>query len=454
MISRAYKTLLMISYPFPPLGAAGSLRPYRFAKYLPEFSWKPIVLTIKERDDVPKDYTLLKHFPEEVSVIRTKTFDPYLLYQTRKGNNSKLAKNLIGGRIIQKKDDKTEDKKQDVFTLNMVKKYLSSLVTTPDHQIFWFPFAVIKGYSLIKKYGVSALFTTSPPHSSHLIGLALKKIFDIPWVADFRDPWVENFKLRDGVPFLQFAAERRLEKIVIDYADRVVANTFINRKKLIERYPYLSEEKFITIHNGFEKINIDRKKSLKKFTIVHIGIFYSMVKPYFFFRAINKWLNTSGKVFRDNIQVLLVGDNNDTTREMVKKLHIEDIVQFIDRLPQREAIEIASASDLLLISLGFDTRNSGWVPMKLYDYLFCNKPIFAFLPNGEAARIIRETKSGYVISSEDFDMTLNILEEEYKRKFNSASKIPKFRPDYDKIGFYETKFLASKLAEILCEVAP
>ena len=73
-----HKKILMISYPFPPLGVAGSIRPYRFVKYLPNFSWEPIVLTINERNDVPKDYSLLQRLSKNVRVVRARYFDPLL----------------------------------------------------------------------------------------------------------------------------------------------------------------------------------------------------------------------------------------------------------------------------------------------------------------------------------------------------------------------------------------
>jgi len=44
------KRVLIIAYHFPPDGAVGALRPFKFAKYLPACRWEPYILTVKEKD--------------------------------------------------------------------------------------------------------------------------------------------------------------------------------------------------------------------------------------------------------------------------------------------------------------------------------------------------------------------------------------------------------------------
>lgn len=457
IVAKKNRVVLLISYPFPPLGAAGVLRPYRFAKYLPTFSWKPVVLTIKEREDAPKDYTLLSDLPSEVSINRTRTFDPYLLYQVFRDKIKKLVvvKDSQQVSISEAEDVAYSGRKPVLSPLRKIKRFLLSLITMPDHQVFWFPFAVLKALSLIYAHNnnIDVLLTTSPPHSSHLVGLALQKISRIPWIADFRDPWVENFKLRDGLLTWQKGVEQFLEKLVIDHADMIIANTEKNRKNLIKRYPNFNAKKFITIHNGFDRINVGNTPSFKKFTITHTGIFYPKLNPYFFFEALNKWLAVNDKTLRSSVQVLLVGDDNDSTRAIVKRLSLEEVVTFMDRVPHKEALRIARASDVLLISLGFDQRYAGWVPIKLYDYLSCNRPILAFLPHGEAAQIIRETRTGYVINSEDYAQTVKILNTEYRNKFSAGCRPSLYSPDKEKIGRYEARYLTKQIAQVMLEVA-
>ena len=41
------KRMLIVAYHFPPDAAIGAVKPAKFAKYLPEFGWEPIVSTLR-----------------------------------------------------------------------------------------------------------------------------------------------------------------------------------------------------------------------------------------------------------------------------------------------------------------------------------------------------------------------------------------------------------------------
>jgi hypothetical protein len=213
----------------------------------------PIVITIKEREDLYKDRSLLSELPPDVMIHRTSTFDPYLLYYSNRANRNANI-------YIEKSSIKINTIKNDYIRklLNNIKIIILTLLTTPDHQVFWFPFAFKKAASIIKKEKIKIFITTSPPNSGHLIGLALKKIFRISWIADFRDPWVDNFKIRK-MSSTQKWIESKMENWIMENADRVIANTDTNRQRLIERYNNIDPSRFETIHNGFKEINIMNK---------------------------------------------------------------------------------------------------------------------------------------------------------------------------------------------------
>ncbi|RLB93801.1 MAG: hypothetical protein DRH50_07355 [Deltaproteobacteria bacterium] len=249
----------------------------------------------------------------------------------------------------------------------------------------------------------------------------------------------------------QKRVEKKLERLIVENADAVIANTKTNMDMLIKRYPYLSQDKFITIRNGFEDISsTGRERSFNKFTITHTGIFYPMVNPYFFFEALREWLSSKGENTRRNTRVLLVGETKEgETKDVIKSLQLEDVVKFVPRLPHRKALSIARMSDLLLVSLGFDSRNAGWVPMKVYDYLGCKRPILAFLPEGEAAALIRKAKAGSVITSPDFKTTQKVLDTTYDKKLNHGRSLRNFDPETNEIDLFNVKNLTFKLASVL-----
>ena len=62
------RRVLIIAYAFPPTGGPGVQRPAKFAKYLPQFGWRPTVWTVDAAPGLPRDTTLLDDLPPEVTI--------------------------------------------------------------------------------------------------------------------------------------------------------------------------------------------------------------------------------------------------------------------------------------------------------------------------------------------------------------------------------------------------
>ena len=83
------KKVLIISYYFPPAGGPGVQRILKFSKFLPENGWQPIVIAPENGTYPAIDESMLDEIPEECIVIRTKTLEPFAIYNTLKGNKNK-----------------------------------------------------------------------------------------------------------------------------------------------------------------------------------------------------------------------------------------------------------------------------------------------------------------------------------------------------------------------------
>ena len=69
--------VLVIAYYFPPMGLSGVQRTAKFTKYLPEFGWRPIVLTAGETPYYAHDESLLDELAplierNHLRIVRTK----------------------------------------------------------------------------------------------------------------------------------------------------------------------------------------------------------------------------------------------------------------------------------------------------------------------------------------------------------------------------------------------
>jgi len=232
------KRLLMVTYPFPPNSSAGAMRSERFARYLPQFGWAVDVVTIKPRQDMFKDTELLAKLGENVRVHFTRTLDPWLWLKDKNPKN---------------------------FLLRGIRSVLMRLFAFPDHMLLWVPFAVQAGLKVFRQNRIDAIYTTSPPHSTHLAGLIVSSFTGKPWIADFRDPWTLNaYREKGAIERFLLRLEKMMEQTVLKNASLVLANTKANQQNLLKAFPFLNEEKVLHLPNGWEEFPAEYYQERKK----------------------------------------------------------------------------------------------------------------------------------------------------------------------------------------------
>jgi glycosyltransferase involved in cell wall biosynthesis len=298
--------------------------------------------------------------------------------------------------------------------------------------------------------------TTSPSHSVHLAGLVLAKVKKLPWIADFRDPW--DYYPKRGYFEITNSVEKALEEKVAQKADALISTSNTYTKILIKRHPELPDEKFYTITNCYEeeKVSVKVKPVSEKFVISYTGIFYPEKDPFTFFRALRTWmdqLKPDKKAWvQDVLKVQLIGSKTSAVKRIISDLNLEKLVVFIERVPHEQAIKMTKGSDLVFISTGLGKKTRpGWLPSKLFEYLGCKVPILAIIPEGEMADIIRQTNSGYVVTSEDHAKIGNILEIEIQRKFSHETLTETFK--FKDVDIYEAKKVTGDMISIIESIA-
>jgi len=422
------KHLLLISYPFPPVSSAGAVRSRRFAQYLPEFGWRVSVVTIEPYQGRAIDNKELNRLKDIVDVHFTSTIDPWLSLR---------------------------EKNPSFFLSRIVRSVLMKIFSFPDHMLLWVPFAVAKGLSICRQNSISTIYTTSPPHSTHLAGLILKWLTKKPWIADFRDPWTLNAFHKHGyLDNILIRIEKYLEKRVLKNASCLLANTAANRNNLLAAFPEIPPDKVVHLPNGWEEfINApdSKKKEDGVLTIVHAGIFYPLFKPYALLYALKSWRDghqPPGIPPLDNkcIRIILLGaKENEMT--IVKELGLEDIVEVRSWVPQSEAQKIMLQANILWVSLGTGKESSTYVPSKIFEYIAARKPIMAFFPEGDAAELIRKTNCGIVFTSDEPQSIISYLDKKIKLKKDSIAL--EYKPNEAVLNSYKLSSIAQRLSEIL-----
>ncbi len=395
--------VLFISYLFPPVAGGGVQRSSKFVKYLPQFGWEPIVITVKEPYDFYRDDEMMEDVQGNFIIARTFSIEPmkWVRKFLKKKSQSKIKSDSL----------KTSDQKS-LKPGFLVK--LKTYILFPDNEILWLPFAVIKGVKLTIKYKPDLIYSTASPFTDHLIAYILAKFFKLPWVADFRDLWVDrpNFPKNKWRLFI----DRKLEKMVIDNADHVITATSLMSEHFKKLY---SHEKFSSITNGYDEDDfktIDNTVSDdKKFLITYTGIFNKEQNPKKIFEAFHKTI-IEHKDFEKYLNLKIVGQlDNPGDFENInyfKKLDLEKYSELIPYLPHKQAIKEMCKSTVLLLLVGEYPNNEGILTGKIFEYLRSGRPILAVVPtNGLAAEIITNTNSGLVVSNESVeDISNGILQ--------------------------------------------
>ena len=205
------KKILIVSYYWPPSGGAGVQRIFKFAKYLSQSGYKPYVVTVDDKvASYPiRDQSLLADVPSSIIVFRTHSFEPLNLLTKVTGNKAPY------GGFANKDKEKFSQK---------ILRFIRGNFFIPDARKGWVKYGFEKSAELIRNEKIDTVIISSPPHSSQLIGLKLKRKFpELKWIADLRDPWTDIFYYKDMLHTrMASAKDAALEKEVVETADSLV----------------------------------------------------------------------------------------------------------------------------------------------------------------------------------------------------------------------------------------
>ncbi|WP_447859193.1 glycosyltransferase [Nitrospira calida] len=415
----------MIAYFFPPvggIGAAGSQRVLKFAKYLPKYGWQPIILSVKEQCYEPylsTDPSLLSKILPGTPLVRTSVIRGLTRILELKGKLRRWA-------VVESPcTNSPVMRPQSVVRLpaqgwyQRIKDGITDLFEIPDEEMGWIFPATIGGLMAFRHHRYDVVFSTGRPWSAHVIGLLLKRITGKPLVVDFRDPWMTN-PFRLTYSRLRNSLERALERKVIEGADLVIANTQELQAEFVQRFPGQPGDKFAVLLNGFDPDDYGPlheghfAEKQEHFVIVHTGFLYGRRDPRSFLKALQMFTSRSD-IGRERVKVNFVGtvELPYDLPEFLAAHGLSDIVTLNHHVPFTESLgHMRQASVLLLLQPGTTTQ----VPSKLFEYIGMKKPILAISPrSGATSRIVSEEGVGEVADPSNVEEIALALQKLYQR---------------------------------------
>ena len=423
------KKVLVITYYWYPYADVGTYRISRFCKYLAKRGWEISILTAKKASSGFKgkpDYPAL----ENIRVYRSHIFEPTKLLNIGKKNKIKTNNPSV---FYQK----------DKNFLSKIAVWLRLNVMIPDAKFTWKWFAVRLGKKIIEDIKPDIIFSTSPPPTTSLIAKELADWSNIPWLADFRDPWT-NIYYYDEHPQSKYA-QKKNKKIEFDTLKRADQITVVN-EGFFPEYEKVLKSKTTKIPNGFDPdhtVNTSNSNDQSEiFTIRYFGSLKANQDPGALFQALNTLEKNHPEIVKA-MRIEFYGSIDASIHQQFIKATKVIEVSFNDFISHSEMMKKISTTSLLLFVIGRSKNSKMAFSTKVFEYMLSNNPIIGIGPiDGAAAELIQKTNTGKFFDRTNNNGMLNYILEVYNANRNGTKIL---EPNKEAVLKYNFKVLTDQL---------
>lgn len=420
------RRVLMICHAFPPTGGSGVQRSVKFAKYLPRFGWEPLVWTAPPSTTLPVDESLCR----DAAGTRVWRAAPRGMPTTHRGarNDPRPARRH--------------------WRLERLAAGLKHRVLIPDEGVGWALAGLGPLRALVQREHVAALYSTYSPASNHLLGWLLHRGTRLPWLADFRDLWTQDYRY----PFGRAARWRRsvdrwLERKFLESATAVVGVTEPQTRRLAEQVQD-RVGKFLTIANGVDPDDFPESRYSRgdRLVLAYVGRFTGECITPALLEGLARFHRGSA-TRGGRIELRIVGPCAEPLRAPLLATGLSCV--FRGYVPHAEAIREMQAADALLLAVsdrpGAETVMTG----KIFEYLASGRPIVAVAPEASpAAELVRRMQAGVVVAHDPEQISAAMV-----RLLDrwSAGMLPNGCAA-DRLGPYTRLHQTSRLARVLDQI--
>lgn len=393
----------------------------KFVKHFRAFGWEPVIFTPENPSVGEQDSSLATEIPDDVEIIRFPVFEVQRLFGKAENSNRLPSEKSLFSSLKSKFGN-----------------FIRGNFFIPDARVTWVKPSVKFLTQYIKNHQIDAIVSSGPPHSMHLIALQLKKTFNIPWLSDFRDPWMEILAFH-GFSTSAFAVNRHrhLFHEVIQKSDSIV----VAHPTIRHQFQSLTQVPVTDITNGYDQEDFNApipaeasRQSNQKLRFVFVGILYDILNSDVIWKSLGKIVRTN-KDFRDRLELMFVGKVHEAA---MKCLHDEGLLPycvFTGYVSHRLAVGYERTADALLLLTPAKIEYRYVIPGKLFEYMATGKPVICFAnEENDAAQIIKRAKVGIVLHPED------------EAAITSAFlDIQQVHSDKQEVEKYERKYLTARM---------
>ncbi len=429
------KKVLIITYYWPPAGGVQVHRVVKFCKYLREYGWEPSILTVKGGTYDILDKSLAGEVEHIQDIYRAPALEPHhlfnLLTRSRKQH-------------VETPGPSTPDSGNPRAWAHWLGEFIRLNVFIPDARIGWHPYAVRRGKQVFLEKEPDLLFSTAPPYTVHLVARSLQRRFATPWVADFRDPWVENYAYNTTYRFPWIRSiNQRMEYGVLRAADRVITATPGQLDLQAGKLQPSERHKFRTITNGYDSQGSQTPGKSDRFNLSYYGWISAQRCPITLLRILRN-LCQSDPQFSAQFTLRIIGRHDAQTASILKK-HIPDAnLDLRPPVPYDELQPMLYEDQLMLVLVDQVPFNTLIITSKIFEIMPTGNPMLAIGPQeGDTARILRDTRTGVTFAPQtEAGLTDYILDQFVQWKRGKLNTGPRSFPAY------ERRNLVGELADV------
>jgi glycosyltransferase involved in cell wall biosynthesis len=378
--------VLIVSFWFPPANVVGAIRVGKLARYLDRHGYEVRVLTTK----IDGDRSLPLEIPIEQVI--------YTDYRQRKDRLSLLGRSFRGRAAaalsVSGKVSLVENNRPSKPAWDWLQRQYYALIHIPDMRSDWIKTAVPAGRRLVEEWRPDIIFASAPPFTGLIVAGRLGRSFDIPWVADFRDLWVDNPYYGYREPGWRRPVDAMIERLMVKNAAALVTVSPVWAEQLRRRHSKPAD----VVYNGYAEedfpqspLHDDQGEVLR---IRYTGSIYQGFRdPSALFAAIG----LLGETLRERVRVEFFGDAGDEVLALAEQHRVRDRVIVRTPVPYRCALKLQMEADILLLLQWSDRRDEGNLPGKMFEYLYARRPIlFIGYEHGAAADLLKKRGAGLV----------------------------------------------------------
>ena len=412
------KKVLIITYHWPPSGGITVLRCLKFVKYLRDFGWEPVVFTASNAAYQFLDYNNEQDIPENIEIHKVPITEPVNLF-----------KKLSGRKIDKPLQNITSNSTKKRSSIDVLSMWIRGNFFIPDARYLWIKPSVKYLEKYLKNNKIDAILTDGPPHTNTVIGMRLSQKFNIPWLADFQDPWTQV----DYFSQLYIGRSARNKHL------RLEQEVFKTAKKITIASPSwktdlesIGAKNVDVIYYGYDETDFKNYKAQTNdtFILFHGGLLGEDRNPIILFEELGKLIKNYPEL-NQKVSIRLAGEVDHSIRVKLEETNLIQYTEFLGMIPRKEVLHEYAQASLLLLPINKAENAAGRIPGKLFELLRAEKPILVFGPtNGDVKKIVESKEKGISFEYDDrkgiaFFLHTTLIKQEQNR-YNSSISIDEF----------------------------